>query len=79
MGVPDRQAADPTGEVDEAVAVDVGNDRTPSAEAITTGACTVIGAATHSSLRARISRERGPGISVTSWIADRIAGRYRSE
>ncbi len=72
MRVADVQAADAAGEVDEGVAVDVGEQGAARADAATIGNTTASGAATTRSLRSRIARERGPGTSVRSSI-ERVA------
>jgi hypothetical protein len=62
------QAADTAGEIDEGVAVDVSQQ---GAAAI--GNVIASGEATLVRSRSRISRERGPGISVFSSIARVVA------
>ena len=65
--VADVEAADAAREVDERVAVDVG-ERRAAPSAVTMGWTSESGAAITRSLRSTISRERGPGISVRSSI-----------
>ena len=72
MRVADVQAADAAREVDERVAVDVGEQARRSRLAATIGNATASGAAITRSLRSRIARERGPGTSVRSSI-ERVA------
>ena len=62
--VADVQAADAAGEVDERVAVDVGERRAAGPRPSTIGWTSESGAAITRSLRSMISFERGPGSSV---------------
>src|SRR5581483_11856318 len=70
--VPDVEAADAAGEVDEDVAVQVG-ERCPRASATTIGNAGARGAATLASSRKSTSCERGPGTSVRTEIVRVVA------
>ena len=71
--VADVQAADAAGEVDERVAVDVGQRGAPALRERRRAGTPRAGPRRRAALRSRISRERGPGISVRSSIVRVIA------